>query len=515
MSIVHVDRLTHGFGDKTVLRKVQFRLLPGEHVGLVGPNGAGKSTLLKLLIGQMIPDEGRIDWLPQVRRGFLEQHVELKAGVTMRDFLRGAFQELYDAEREMLKAAEAMAASEGALLEAAMKRFSQMQEFLEDREFYSVDAKVEEVSAGLGLTELGLDTDVSRLSGGQRTKLLLAKLLLKKPDVLLLDEPTNYLDTAHIEWLAGHLQSYPHAFVLISHDTSFLNKVVTVVYHLEHQTLTRYPGNYEQFLQAYELRKQQIDQAYERQQQEIRKLEAYVQKNKVRASTAKQAKSREKRLAKIERIDKPLPVPPPRFSFRVKVEPVSTVLKAEGLRVGYRRELFPPVDLLLRRGEKVALVGYNGIGKTTTLKTLLGLLPALGGTVRLGDRVKPAYFEQEAESKAEHTALEEVWRAFPKLTQKEVRSALARCGLRSEHIGQPMKSLSGGEQTKVRLCRLMLSDSNWLVLDEPTNHLDSNAKEALQEALKSYPGTVLLVSHEPEFYQGWVSNVWNVEDWEN
>lgn len=514
MSIVNVEGLTHGFGDKMVLRDVQFRLLAGEHVGLVGPNGAGKSTLLKILIGQTIPDAGRIDWLPQVQRGFLEQHVDLLPGETMRDFLRGAFAVLYAAEREMLQAAERMGTAEGAALDTAIKRFGQLQEFLEENDFYAVDAKIEEVAAGLGLTELGLDTDVSALSGGQRTKLLLAKLLLQKPDVLLLDEPTNYLDTAHIEWLTGHLQSYPNAFVLISHDQDFLGKVVNVVYHLEHQTLTRFTGSFQQYVAAFELRKQQIYHAYIRQQQEIQKLESYIQKNKSRASTAKQAKSREKRLHKIERIDKPTPVPRPRFAFQVSVEPVTTVLLTAGLCVGYDKALFAPVDLRLKRGEKVALVGYNGIGKTTTLRTLLGQLPSLSGSVQLGERVQPAYFEQEAESQAAHTALEDVWRAHPKMTQKEVRSALARCGLRTEHIEQPMKSLSGGEQTKVRLCHLMLADSNLLVLDEPTNHLDQAAKEALQEALRNYPGTVLLVSHEPEFYQGWVHHVWDVEHWQ-
>lgn len=513
MSVIHVEGLTHSFGEKIVLRNVQFRLLPGEHIGLVGPNGAGKSTLLKVLTGKILPDEGRVDWLPQVRRGFLEQHVELRAGETMRSFLRDAFQELYQAEREMIKAAEAMGTATGASLDSMLKRFGQLQEFLEEQDFYTVDARVEEIAAGLGLIELGLERDVRDLSGGQRTKLLLAKLLLQKPDVLLLDEPTNYLDTAHIEWLVEYLRGYPHAFVLISHDTSFLNRVINVVYHLEHQTLTRYPGDYQQFLQAYELRKQQVFQAYAKQQQEIQKLETYVQKNKARASTAKQAKSREKRLQKIDRIDKPLQTARPSFSFQINVEPVSKVLTTEKLTVGYERALFQPLDLKLMRGEKVALVGYNGIGKTTTLRTLLGHLPALDGVVKLGERVRPAYFEQEAESQALHTALEEIWHAQPKMTQKEVRSALARCGLRTEHIGQPMKALSGGEQSKVRLCQLMLSDSNLLVLDEPTNHLDSVAKEALQEALSRYAGTVLVVSHEPEFYQSWVNRVWDVVHW--
>lgn len=513
MSIVNVEHLTHGFGDKTVFKDVSFRLLKGEHIGLVGPNGAGKTTLLRMLTGQLIPDKGRIEWLSGARIGFLEQHIDLQEGETIRGYLRGAFASLYHAEREMIEVAEKMASAVGDELESLLKRYGRLQDSLEQNDFYGIDAKVEGVAAGLGLTALGLDTDVAGLSGGQRTKLLLAKLLLQRPDVLLLDEPTNYLDTAHIEWLTAYLQEYPHAFILISHDTDFMNRVVGVIYHLEHQTLFRYVGNYTEFQAAYEMRKRQIYEAYERQQIEIEKLETYIQKNKARASTARMAKSREKRLEKMERIEKPTKVPRPRFDFRVATEPVRVVVEASDLRAGYEQPLYEPVNLQLKRGEKVAIVGRNGIGKTTTLKTLLGRLPAFEGEVVLGDRVRPAYFEQEAASRSAHSALEEVWSAFPRYTQKEVRQMLARCGLKSEHIFQPMKALSGGEQTKVRLCKLMLADSNWLVLDEPTNHLDVEAKEALKEALRNYQGTVLLVSHDPTFYEDWVTEIWDVEKW--
>ncbi|HEU5141125.1 MAG TPA: ABC-F family ATP-binding cassette domain-containing protein [Bacillales bacterium] len=513
MSIVNVENLTHGFGDKTVFKDVSFRLLKGEHIGLVGPNGAGKTTMLRIMTGQQIPDEGWIEWLPGTRKGFLEQHVDLREGETIREYLRGAFGELFEAEREMIEVSEQMGSSGGEELEALLKRYGRLQESLEQNDFYSVDAKVDEVADGLGLTALGLDTDVSSMSGGQRTKLLLGKLLLERPEVLLLDEPTNYLDTAHIEWLTAYLKEYPNAFILISHDTDFMNQVVGIIYHLEHQQLIRYVGNYTQFQAAYEMRKRQIYEAYERQQQEIQQMETFIKKNKARASTSKRAKSREKRLQKIERIEKPTKVPRPKFWFRVAAEPVRVVVEASELAVGYREPLYNAVDLKLERGEKVALVGRNGIGKTTTLKTLLGELPALDGKVHLGDRVRPAYFEQEAASQAEHSAFDEVWTAFPELTKKEARQMLARCGLKSEHIFQPMKALSGGEQTKVRLCKLMLADSNWLVIDEPTNHLDVEAQEVLQEALRDYSGTVLLVSHDPAFYENWITRVWDVEDW--
>lgn len=513
MSILDVQGLTHSFGDKFIFRDVTFRMLKGEHIGLVGPNGAGKSTLLNLLTGQLLSDSGDVTWHPHIKTGNLEQHIDLTAGESLHTFLQGAFQHLFEAEQEMTHLTTMMADPATPELDTVLERYSNLQMLLEQNDFYSIDAKIEEVAAGLGLTALGLDRDVINLSGGQRTKLILAKLLLQQPDVLLLDEPTNYLDTAHIDWLTNYLKAYPHAFMLISHDTAFMNAIVDIIYHLEHKQLTRYVGNYEQFEAAYELQKQQIHHQFQRQQEEIEKLETYVQKNKARASTAKQAKSREKKLQKMERIEKPNDNPKPNFSFAVFKQPVSVLLKTKDLQVGYDKALFSTINLELKRGEKVALVGHNGIGKTTTLKTLLGELPTLSGSVSIGDRVHPMYFEQETHSRVEHTALEEVWSAFPNLTQKEVRQNLARCGLKSEHIFQPLKSLSGGEQTKVRLCRLMLAKSNWLILDEPTNHLDVDTKEALKEALRNYNGTVLVVSHDPDFYEDWVTKVWDVEKW--
>ncbi len=513
MSILQVEHVTHSYGDKTILRDVSFRLFAGEHVGLVGLNGAGKSTLMRILTGELIPDQGNVRWLPGIEPGYLEQHFEPESGDTVRDVLRGAFAPLFRIEKETLQLAERMASCAGSELDGLLRRYADALNVLEASGFYSLDATIEKVAAGLGLTAIGLDTAVRRLSGGQRTKVLLAKLLLQQPKALLLDEPTNYLDADHVAWLADYLKSYPHAFILISHDTAFLQAVVNVIYHLEHQQLMRYAGSYTDFLSAYELRKHQVWDAYERQQEEIRKLETYIQKNKARASTAKLAKSREKRLDKIERIERPSLSPKPNFAFRVHVQPAGIVMEAKRLVVGYDRALLPPFDVKLKRGAKVAIVGANGIGKSTTLKTVLGFIPPLGGEVSLGDRAHPAYFAQHVSSEAEHTALEEIWSAFPTLTQKQVRTALARCGLRSELALKPLKTLSGGEQTKVRLCRLMLSDSNWLVLDEPTNHLDTEAKAALQQALRAYSGTVLVVTHEPEFYEDWVTDVWNLESW--
>ncbi|WP_459502144.1 ABC-F family ATP-binding cassette domain-containing protein [Bacillus sp. C1] len=506
MSILTVENLTHTYGDKTILYNACFRLLQGEHVGLVGSNGAGKSTLLRLLAGEILSDKGTIDWFPHVKVGFLQQHIDLQEGITIEEYLQSAFSHLYMIESEMMVIAEKMAKETD--LEQLLVQYGKLQSVLEGSDFYQVHTKIEEVAAGLGLLDLGMKKDVSKLSGGQRTKLLLGKLLLEKPHVLLLDEPTNYLDTVHIDWLRAYLQVYEHAYIVVSHDESFLNNITNVIYHLEGQTIRRYPGNYERFLESYQLQKQQLQSAYARQQKEIVNLESFIQKNKVRK--AKQAKSREKVLEKMKKVEKINEVSKPRFHFHAHVEPVSRILQAEKIQFGYTKALFPALNLQVKRGEKIAIVGHNGIGKTTMLKTLLGQLEPISGAVRIGERVQPAYFAQE-EFAAEITPLEQVWSTRPDMTQKEIRQALAKCGLQADHIRQLLCSLSGGEQTKVRLCELMLARSNFLILDEPTNHLDVYAKEALGEALQNYQGTILLVSHEPSFYESWVTRIWDME----
>ncbi|RKN84996.1 ABC-F family ATP-binding cassette domain-containing protein [Paenibacillus ginsengarvi] len=510
MSLLSVEEVTHSYGDKHIFQNISFRLVRGEHAALVGSNGAGKSSLLRLLAGELIPDRGNIEWLPQVTVGYLRQHSDLQPGTTVRQVLQSAFAPLYEIEACLVQAAERMTAGDDRL-DYWLARYGEWQNKLEVSGFYRLDSKIEEVAAGLGLTELGLERDVSQLSGGQRTKLLLGKLLLEEPGVLLLDEPTNYLDDVHIRWLTDYLQSYGEAYLVVSHDEAFLNKVASVVYHLENRTMKRYAGNYESFLRSSEMGRAQLQEAYERQQKEIGRLEAFIDKNRIRK--AKQAKSREKALERLERIDTPPSAPRPRFAFAVHAEPSGTVLEAAGLQIGYAKPLFAPIrELRVKRGDKIAIVGHNGIGKSTLLRTLLGLIPPLAGEVRIGERVRPAYFAQEL-SASEQTALDRLLAMRPDKTQKEVRRTLALCGLPDKQIRQPIGSLSGGEQAKVRLCELMLTDSNMLVLDEPTSHLDVRAKEAFRTALRAYAGTIVLVSHEPAFYEDWVTQVWSVENW--
>lgn len=507
MSMLSVEEVTHFYGDKRVFLDISFRLLPGEHAGIVGSNGAGKSTLLRILSGELLPDAGKVEWLPHVKVGYLQQHIDLQPGMTVLDYLRGAFGHLYAMEQNLMELAHKMA-EDADNLELWLAKYGELQHRLEHSGFYEIEVKLEQIAAGLGLVDIGLDRDVEKLSGGQRTKLLLGRLLLEEPHVLLLDEPTNYLDEVHIDWLKGYLKGYKQAFLVISHDNFFLNEIATSIFHVEHQNIKRYVGNYEAFRSAYELNNLQQHEAYSRQQKEIARLEDFVQKNKIRK--AKQAKSREKMLERMTRIDRPTSGAKPRFSFQVHVEPEGRIMRAEQLQIGYAKPLCSPLNLLMKRGEKIAIVGHNGVGKTTLLKTLLGELTPLHGNVRQGERVKVAYFAQEL-FVSDDSALDQLCAFRTDMTHQQIRKLLAMTGLTEEHIRQPLSSLSGGEQAKVRLCELMLTDSNVLVLDEPTNHLDTRAKEALIEALRSYTGSVLLVSHEPDFYADWITQVWSLK----
>lgn len=513
MSVLTVENVTHGFGGRMILEEVSFRLLKGEHVGLIGANGEGKSTFLNIITGQLTPDQGKVEWSNRVSVGYLDQHTNLTRGKSIREVLREAFKQMFDLEAEMFQIYDKMAEATEAEVAKMMEDVGEIQSILESHGFYTIDAKIEEVANGLGLADIGLDKDVSDLSGGQRTKVLLTKLLLQSPTILILDEPTNYLDFEHIEWLKGYLKNYENAFILVSHDIPFLNDVVNVIYHVENSELTRYTGNYEQFLQLYELKKRQELKAYEKQQKEVERLEDFIARNKARISTTGRAKSRQKQLDKMELIEKPKEKIKPIFKFTEARTPGRIIFSAEDLVLGYDEPLTKPLTVMLERNQKIAIRGVNGLGKSTLLKTLLGIIKPVSGKVELGENIFPGYFEQESSRDNDNTAMEEVWSEYPGLSNYEVRQALAKCGLTNEHITSQMMVLSGGENAKVRLCKLMLKDVNWLVLDEPTNHLDVDAKEELKRALKEFKGTVVVVSHEPEFYEDWVTDIWNVEDW--
>ena len=513
MSILNVEHLTHGFGDRAIFEDVSFRLLKGEHIGLIGANGEGKSTFMSIVTGRLMPDEGKVEWAKNVRAGYLDQHAVLEQGMTIGDVLRSAFSWLFDMETEMNHMFEQMVDASPEEMERLLEETGTYQELLDQHDFYMIDAKVDEVARALGLLDLGLDRDVTDLSGGQRTKVLLAKLLLEKPDILLLDEPTNYLDEEHIAWLKRYLLDYENAFILISHDIPFLNEVVNIIYHMENQELNRYVGDYGHFQEVYAMKKAQLEAAYRRQQQEISELKDFVARNKARVSTRNMAMSRQKKLDKMDVIELAAERPKPEFHFQYGQTPGKMLFETHDLVIGYDEPLSKPLNFSMERGQKIALVGTNGIGKTTLLKSILGLIPAISGECELGEKLQLGYFEQEVSPENRNSCIEEIWEEFPSFSQYEVRSALAKCGLTTKHIESQVRVLSGGEQAKVRLCKLLNRDTNFLLLDEPTNHLDVDAKDALKTALQEYRGSILLICHEPEFYQDVVDEIWNMSQW--
>lgn len=513
MSILTVNNLSHGYGNRAIFNNVSFRLLKGEHIGLIGANGEGKSTFMNIITGKLEPDEGKIEWSKRVRVGYLDQHTALSKGMTIREVLKSAFKYLFDMENEMNQICEKMSDVLPEELEVLLEDLGTIQDLLTNNDFYIIDAKVEEIARGLGLIDIGLDKDVNDLSGGQRTKVLLAKLLLEKPDILLLDEPTNYLDEQHIEWLKRYLQEYENAFILISHDIPFLNSVVNLIYHMENQELNRYVGIYDDFIQVYEAKKQQLEAAYRKQQQEIEELKDFVSRNKARVATRNMAMSRQKKLDKMYVIELAREKPKPEFNFKDARASGKLIFETKDLVIGYDEPLSKPLNLKMERGQRIALVGANGLGKTTLLKSILGEIKSVSGSVELGDYLHIGYFEQEIKKSNTNTCIDEIWQDFPSFTQFEIRAALAKCGLTTQHIESRINVLSGGEQAKVRLCKLINRETNVLILDEPTNHLDVDAKEELKRALKTYKGSILLICHEPEFYKDITTDIWNCESW--
>ncbi len=513
MSILNVEHLTHGFGDRAIFNDVSFRLLKGEHIGLIGANGEGKSTFMNIITGKLMPDEGNIEWAKNVRVGYLDQHTVLTAGMSIRDVLSSAFDWLLELETQMNDICDRMGEAEPEELDAMMEELGVIQDLLDAHDFYLIDSKVEEVGRALGLVDLGLDRDVTELSGGQRTKVLLGKLLLEKPDILLLDEPTNYLDAEHIEWLKRYLNEYENAFILISHDIPFLNSVINLIYHMDNRELNRYVGDYDKFQEVYAMKKSQLEAAYNKQQKEIADLKDFVARNKARVATRNMAMSRQKKLDKMDVIELAAEKPKPEFHFKEARTPGRYIFQTKDLVIGYDEPLSSPLNLEMERGQKIVLTGANGIGKTTLLKSILGLIPPLSGAVEQGDYLEIGYFEQEMGQDISTTCIEELWKEFPGFTQYEVRSALAKCGLTTKHIESLVRVLSGGEQAKLRLCKLINKNTNVLLLDEPTNHLDVDAKDELKRALQEYQGSILMVCHEPEFYQGLATQVWDCTEW--
>jgi ATP-binding cassette subfamily F protein 3 len=495
------------FGAKTVLSRVSLQIRERERIGLVGVNGAGKSTLLSIIAGETQPDEGDIFKAKDARIGYLAQDGALQSGRSIRDETMGVFADLLETERELREMEARMAdpavAADAGAYEELMNRYAQKAEMFRERGGYGIEARVRGVLHGMGLGDLPPETPVDSLSGGQKTRLALAKLLLQEPDLLLLDEPTNHLDIAALTWLETYLRGYPGAILVVSHDRYFLDSLVDAIYEIERAGCKRYTGNYTRYVAAKAAEYEAERKLYENQQEEIARMEDFIRRNIARSSTAGRARSRRKMLERMERLDKPAGEPK-RTSFAFETERISgqDVLKVEELSVsvGDGKRLFEQVSFELRRGESVALIGPNGVGKSTLLKTLVGETRPDGGSVRWGSNVKIGYYDQEHRSlHPDKTVLNEVWDAFPDLQESRVRTVLGQFLFSGDDVKKTIANLSGGEKARVALAKLMLNKANVLVLDEPTNHLDLYGKEALEAALLGFSGTILFVSHDRYF----------------
>ena len=509
MSLLEITNLSHSFSENVLYKNADFSLNKEEHVGIVGQNGTGKSTLIKLCTGQLLPDDGRVTWQSKTSIGYLDQYAEINLQLDMKSFLKTAFLNLYDLEEKMNYLYENMQEGDFQNLNTAAR----YQEELERQDFYLIDTKIEQVATALGLLAIGLDRPIAQMSGGQRAKVILAKLLLEKPDVLLLDEPTNFLDKEHVDWLSEYLCGLNNAFMVVSHDYAFLEKISNRICDIDNHKITKYYGTYSEFLRKKTALREDYIRQYSAQQKEIKKTEEFIRKN-IAGRKSKMARGRQKqldRMDKMEAIDQKEIIP--FFHFREMPLTNTEHLNVKHLSVGYHYPVLSDINFTVNGGQKVVITGFNGIGKSTLLKTLVGQLSALNGSFSFSEQVKLRYFEQDLHwEKEEKTPIQIVSDCYPSLTIKEVRKNLACCGIMGGHAMQAIGTLSGGEQAKVKICLLILTPCNFIIMDEPTNHLDIQAKQSLKIALKEFKGTVLLVSHEPDFYKEWVQKAISIEN---
>lgn len=506
--LLQTHHLTKHYGSETILSNISLQIQARERVGLVGVNGAGKSTLLKILAGTLSYDSGEIFKAKETTIGYLEQNSGLRSNLDIWHELVQVFAEEKKMERELRQLEQQM--SDPLLLQDpdqygnVLQLYDELQEAFKKRNGYEIDARIRSVLHGMGFASTPYDTPIAHLSGGQRTRLALAKLLLTEPDILMLDEPTNHLDLATLNWLESYLSGYNGAILVVSHDRYFLNKVVSVIYEIERSEATRYTGNYTDFVEQKAAELERKLKEYEKQQSEISKMEDFVQRNIARASTSNRAKSRKKALQRMDRMDEPLgDVKKAAFRFEIERPTGKAVLKAENLWYEYENGHKPfqqPLQLELQKGESVALIGPNGSGKSTLLKLLVGELIPVQGNIVWGANVKIAYYDQEhSQLTPGNTVLEEVWSSFPQHEEVHIRTVLGHFLFSGDDVAKKISSLSGGEKARVLLAKLMLLKANVLILDEPTNHLDLYSKEVLESALLDYEGTILFISHDRYF----------------
>lgn len=504
--LLNVEHLYKYFNGQALLKDINFTVEDREAVGLIGINGCGKSTLLNIITGSEGFDKtpeglGSVNIAGKASIGFLRQNSGLNSELTIGEEMKNAFAPLLETLDKMKVLEKKMA--DGGDIDSISHEYAELSSYFEARDGYRIDVKIKQVLNGMGFGSTPTDRVISTLSGGEKTRLALAKLLLEEPNLLILDEPTNHLDFETLMWLEDYLKGYKGAIIIVSHDRYFLNKVCTRICEIEQGRLTSYQGDYSSYLVQKKMNSERQLKEYEAQQKEIAKLEDYVAKNLVRASTSKMAKSRQHMLDRIERIDKPLMyTKPPKIKLEYDIEPTKDIVRVVDcpLVVGEgadKKELIKSLTMNVRRGEHVAIIGANGIGKTSILKLIQGIIPHEGGNISWGGNVKISYFEQEHAILDPHkTVLEEIMDRYPRLSEQQARSVLGAVLLTGENVFKPISVLSGGERAKLCFAIMALNRGNVLVLDEPTNHLDLSTKEVLEDALAEFGGTIILVSHD-------------------
>lgn len=504
--LLNVEHLYKYFNGQAQLKDINFTVEDREAVGLIGINGCGKSTLLNIITGSEGYDKtpeglGSVNIAGKASIGFLRQNSGLNSELTIGEEMKNAFATLLETLDKMKVLEKKMA--DGGDIDSISHEYAELSSYFEARDGYRIDVKIKQVLNGMGFGSTPTDRVISTLSGGEKTRLALAKLLLEEPNLLILDEPTNHLDFETLMWLDDYLKVYKGAIIIVSHDRYFLNKVCTRICEIEQGRLTSYRGDYSSYLVQKKMNSERQLKEYEAQQKEIAKLEDYVAKNLVRASTSKMAKSRQHMLDRIERIDKPLMYSkPPKIKLEYDIEPTKDIVRVVDcpLVVGEgadKKELIKSLTMNVRRGEHVAIIGANGIGKTSILKLIQGIIPHEGGNISWGGNVKISYFEQEHAILDPHkTVLEEIMDRYPRLSEQQARSVLGAVLLTGENVFKPISVLSGGERAKLCFAIMALNRGNVLVLDEPTNHLDLSTKEVLEDALAEFGGTIILVSHD-------------------
>lgn len=504
--LLNVEHLYKYFNGQALLKDINFTVEDREAVGLIGINGCGKSTLLNIITGSEGYDKtpeglGSVNIAGKASIGFLRQNSGLNSELTIGEEMKNAFAPLLETLDKMKVLEKKMA--DGGDIDDISHEYAELSSYFEARDGYRIDVKIKQVLNGMGFGSTPTDRVISTLSGGEKTRLALAKLLLEEPNLLILDEPTNHLDFETLMWLEDYLKGYKGAIIIVSHDRYFLNKVCTRICEIEQGRLTSYRGDYSSYLVQKKMNSEHQLKEYEAQQKEIAKLEDYVAKNLVRASTSKMAKSRQHMLDRIERIDKPLMYSkPPKIKLEYDIEPTKDIVRVVDcpLVVGEgadKKELIKSLTMNVRRGEHVAIIGANGIGKTSILKLIQGIIPHEGGNISWGGNVKISYFEQEHAILDPHkTVLEEIMDRYPRLSEQQARSVLGAVLLTGENVFKPISVLSGGERAKLCFAIMALNRGNVLVLDEPTNHLDLSTKEVLEDALAEFGGTIILVSHD-------------------